>query len=349
MKFTTPLLLSAALLTPSCATDESSEEIVQGGLGETAQGIFNGDPPNAPEHDAVVSLHTRYSNGSVAAAIFCSGTLITSTVVLTAAHCLDTAKGGSTFKTRSPSTVAIYVGNQPSSGTGAVYGVSETIIHPSYNRNALRNDIALIRLASPVAGVTPVPHLPASLGFTSADAGSPINFAGFGLTETNSSGTKLQVTIPLGGLGCSVAGCTNAGDSATQISYAQSGGVGGPCSGDSGGPAFITRGGQVYVGATTSYGDSGCTVYGVSNRADAFEGWIDAFIDGGSSGSSSSSSTSAAGGGQTCGDGTCGSDESCDGRNGTVSCIADCPGKLGGKPSGRYCYVGGVCEGPGCP
>jgi secreted trypsin-like serine protease len=348
MKRILAALLPIVVLGPACGTEES-EELEAGSLGETAQGIFNGDPPNAPEHDAVVSLNTRYSNGSVSASIFCTGTLITSTVVLTAAHCLDTAKGGTTFKTRAPNTVAIYVGDQPSSGTGAVYAVTETLIHPSYNRVALRNDIALMRLASPVAGVTPVPHLPASLGFTSADIGTPVNFAGFGKTETNSIGTKLQVTIPLGGLGCTVAGCGNAGDSATQISYAQSGGVGGPCSGDSGGPAFITRGGQVYVGATTSYGDAGCTIYGVSNRADAFEGWIDDFIDAGSGGTTSSSSSSSSGGGAACGDGVCTPGESCDGRNGTVSCIDDCPGKLGGKPNGRYCYVGGVCEGPGCP
>ena len=42
--------------------------------------------------------------------------------------------------------------------------------------------------------------------------------SGFGTTETNSIGTKLQVTIPLGGLGCTVAGCSNSGEAATQIS-----------------------------------------------------------------------------------------------------------------------------------
>jgi hypothetical protein len=55
------------------------------------------------------------------------------------------------------------------------------------------------------------------------------------------------------------------------------------------------------------------------------------------------------GGGATCGDGTCDAGESCDGRNGTTSCSTDCDGVTNGKPSNRYCYVGGVCEGPGCP
>jgi hypothetical protein len=54
------------------------------------------------------------------------------------------------------------------------------------------------------------------------------------------------------------------------------------------------------------------------------------------------------GGGGDCGNGTCDVGESCDGRNGTVSCPDDCQGKTNGPPSGRFCWVNGVCEGPGC-
>ena len=49
------------------------------------------------------------------------------------------------------------------------------------------------------------------------------------------------------------------------------------------------------------------------------------------------------------GDGVCDDGESCDGRDGTTSCSTDCDGKTNGKPSGRYCYVGEICEGAGCP
>jgi hypothetical protein len=50
----------------------------------------------------------------------------------------------------------------------------------------------------------------------------------------------------------------------------------------------------------------------------------------------------------SCGDGACGTGESCDGRYGTTSCAADCAGVTGGKPAKRFCYVAGACEGPGC-
>ncbi len=55
------------------------------------------------------------------------------------------------------------------------------------------------------------------------------------------------------------------------------------------------------------------------------------------------------GGGGDCGNSTCDVGESCDGRNGTVDCPDDCPGTTNGPPSGRFCFVNGVCEGPGCP
>ncbi|MEE2777098.1 MAG: peptidoglycan DD-metalloendopeptidase family protein [Acidobacteriota bacterium] len=52
--------------------------------------------------------------------------------------------------------------------------------------------------------------------------------------------------------------------------------------------------------------------------------------------------------GDYCGDATCGSGESCDGRAGKLSCPTGCDGRTNGKPSRRYCYVEGTCEGPGC-
>lgn len=50
-----------------------------------------------------------------------------------------------------------------------------------------------------------------------------------------------------------------------------------------------------------------------------------------------------------CGNGTCDVGESCDGRQNTVSCLADCPGVTTGPGSQQYCYVNGVCQGAGCP
>ncbi|RJO71580.1 MAG: hypothetical protein C4523_04420 [Myxococcales bacterium] len=241
--------------------------------------IFNGAPPDAPEHAATVSLHQLVSRGTrVYVQPFCSGTLVDYDVVVTAAHCLDTAKGGSKFKTLAPSSLAIYVGDNPSVDIlSHLYRVRQTLINPSYNRISLRNDIALVRLSTGIAeAIDPVSNLPTSLGLTTADVGSWANFAGFGKTETGSAGVKLQVDLPIGSLGCTITGCPSGVSTATQFSYAQQ--AGGPCFGDSGGPAFMYRSGVPYLAGVTSFGDSRCTVYGVSTRVDAYANWINTFI-----------------------------------------------------------------------
>jgi secreted trypsin-like serine protease len=362
-------ILLAMMLALNCSTEEGSggpSEVLPGSGGSTSQPIYNGFPPDAPEHDAVVGLHRLADRGaSVYVSPFCSGTLIEPDVVVTAAHCLNVGKNRK-VRTMNPADLAIYVGDDPSADIlDHLYLTTETLIFPSYNPIALRNDIALVRLSGDITEpVTPVDNLPASTGFTSADVGTLINMAGFGETETGSSGVKLQVDVTLGSLGCYVSGCPDSGYTATQIAYAQS--AAGPCFGDSGGPAFAYRGGVPYVGAVTSYGDSNCTIYGVSTRVDAFESWINEFIgvtppppdcsaDGycnpecATGADPDCSATPPPPPPTGCGDGECGTGESCDGRYGTESCPDDCAGKTRGKPSKQYCYVEGTCEGPGCP
>ncbi|MDP8225968.1 MAG: trypsin-like serine protease [Candidatus Lernaella stagnicola] len=349
--------LTACDSTEPRATDDAD------GLNQSVNPIYNGFPPDAPEHDAVVSLHKFDPKKSVVyVGPFCSGTLIASDVVLTAAHCLDIATGPkSKFKTMAAKNLLIYVGDEPAVDIlDHLYVVTETVIYPGYDRVALRNDLALIKLATAISEpVAPVPHLPAALEFTPADIGALINIAGFGETETGSSGVKMQIDVPLASLGCNVTGCPDAGDAATQIAYQQI--IGGPCFGDSGGPAFAYRAGEPYVGGITSYGDSYCTYYGVSTRVDAFQGWIDPFVSGPTppdcsaddwcnpeceTGADPDCVTPPPG---DCGNGVCDEGESCDGRYDTLSCPADCPGLSTGKPKGRYCYVGDTCEGRGCP
>lgn len=341
-------MLPVALLAFTGCADEAPTTTTP--AGHVQHPIYGGAGPDAPEHAAVIGIHQR-SGDRVSASPFCSGTLITPEVVITAAHCLDDARGGKTFKTASPDTVAVYFGDGAAfDADPIVYPVSQTLIHPGYDRNALVNDIALMRLAIPNNDVTPVAHLPANLPI---QVGETTNFAGFGYDENGDFGVKLQVDSVIEGLGCSVSGCYGGSDPATQFSYSQP--DYGPCSGDSGGPAFVYRGGTPYVGGLTSYGDANCTLYGVSTRVDAFDGFVGDFIGGGGDPGTGCEADGVCddGGdppvGDACGDGVCDAGESCDGRAGTSSCPADCDGVINGRPSGRYCYVGGACEGPGCP
>jgi secreted trypsin-like serine protease len=304
----------------------------QGQYTEMNQLIIGGDRATAGWYDAVVSLHETSPTG-VYVYPFCTGTLIAEDVVLTAAHCLDV--GNRKPRTMSPGNLMIYIGispveafNDDTLSFDDFHAVSETKMHKDYDSRRLVNDIAILRLAAPV-DITPIPALPASLGFEDpSDIGATLNFAGFGQDETGDHGVRLEVDHVLGSLGCDVAGCPTPGDAATQIAYTNEIG---PCFGDSGGPAFIFRNGSPYVGGITSYGDQYCEVYGVSTRVDAYETWINDFIGG----TTPDPDPEPAG----CGDGFCDSagGETCD------SCPDDCL-IVHPKKGVLACCGNGVCE-----
>jgi secreted trypsin-like serine protease len=349
------LLAALAMIWVACGTGTSPDSK---SLGQDQDSIINGWAPDKPMHDAVVSLHQR-SGDYWYVNIYCSGTLIAPNVVLTAAHCLD--EGNRKVNPMEPTDLVVYVGDSPTDDPNPhVYTVAQVLIHPAYNSRTITNDLGLIRLNSS-PGVTPVPALPASLGFSSADEGNlNLNFAGFGEDEDGNYDHKLQFD-----------GLLDHIQSAGQIYYYQY--EGGPCFGDSGGPAFVMRNGAAYVGGMTSYGDSQCATYGVDTRADAYESWINDFIgvvpepdcsadgtcnpecaEGADPDCTLPPDCSADGfcnpecvegadpdcstPGPVCGDGYCdGGDENCD------SCPADCPSLY--KHSRMIaCCGNGVCE-----
>jgi hypothetical protein len=260
--FAFALAIGLVALHSGCMTDEADTPPPH--TVSRGRPIVGGSPDTSQAHMAVVALTQGPGTG-----YFCTGTLIASSVVLTAAHCLDGV----------PATaVHIYFGNDVYSG-GDYRQCTEKSVHPGYTQGDVVDDIGLLRMSSNApAGITPIPRLPSSLALTSADVGSPVDFSGFGVTEFNSDGEKLHVSVNLGLVCPGPSSCTfmNGFVVPRAIAYPQS--PGGPCSGDSGGPAFMFRSAQEYVVGVTSYGDPGCSEYGVSTKVDASQTWIDGFI-----------------------------------------------------------------------
>ena len=191
----------------------------------------------------------QYSDGTW---LYCSGTLISPTVFLTAAHCDEgTARVTVTFDPDYKAGDKTY--------TGTWYA------DPLYNQTQDDpHDIAVVVFDKPIKGIVPA-HLPAADSLAKLVGSQQFTSVGYGAYEvTNEPGGHQYL---YNDVRMTAAGTLNAINPAwLRISMNPATGNGGTCYGDSGGPNFL--GTTAILAATTITGDAICRSTNVAYRLD---------------------------------------------------------------------------------
>lgn len=255
-------MMALTLALAACAPGNQNSD-AQFSAGAATADIVGGDL--VKDQDVVAQstvglvIQTAFGEG------VCSGTLIASNIVLTAAHCTEDLVGA-----------AVVFGTNMETAK-EVRSVDLVAVHPEYSPKAPGqggwNDIALIRFKGALPKSAKIAdYLQAS---TSLKKGLKAVAAGFGTTAANGRGTdegKLRkTTLTL----------QNPAYEKTELMFPLSSRGGSTCHGDSGGPAYITQAGKLVVIGITSRGTgAGCDNVSIFTSVASHAAYIKSTIQG---------------------------------------------------------------------
>ena len=270
--------LSAGLMllaTPAWAVELNQEERV-------GTRIFNGNVVSAPNPFPWMTALLRSAEADPFQAQFCGGSLISDNIVLTAAHCVDSA-------TASQVQVAIGFLNLSDITPADRQTVSEIIVHPDWDSATTDSDIALLILSDGTlnSAVTKIPLISETTVLTAGDAAKAI---GWGLIETGSYPDALrhgdmEITAS-DGASCPpwISAWINPDTMVCALGVTGDNKLIDACFGDSGGPLLVQEGGNWVLAGATSWGSNSCGADdipypGVWARVSEFLNWIDSYVN----------------------------------------------------------------------
>ncbi|CAF0872210.1 unnamed protein product [Adineta steineri] len=234
--------------------------------------IVGGEQAGTDTWGWIVSL--RVNNNHI-----CGGSLISSTIVLSAAHCLTSVK--------SISTLSVNVGSKYLSVIHQQRSVSKVYVHKNYNTSTFVNDIAIMQLSTAInlndrsVALICLPST-ATNNVEYPTVGTSVVAIGWGVLSSDSKtppNTLQQVTLQT--FSSTASNCRKSVNNATvQLCAGVQGGGKDTCQGDSGGPLMMFSNRQWNLIGITSYG-TGCALPdypGVYTRVSYYVDWISCFL-----------------------------------------------------------------------
>ena len=245
--------------------------------GSAHTSVIGGTPAASGQFPYLALVHFQNSEE----AFSCSGTLVSSNVVLTAAHCVQDVETGVIHR---PERYVVYTGTTEwASPARTVSAVSRIAIFPSFTRSgqfALYGDAAILQLSTPVASP------PVRLSTSAPVPGTEGIVVGWGKASAAQEGVSAQLAY--GSTVVQSAGYCEGQIGSTFHPVGELCSLDYPtyqsatCQGDSGGPMLALQSGTseyVQIGIT-SHGPEGCPTNKprVDTRADFVAVWVNSRI-----------------------------------------------------------------------